>query len=303
MSRRKSFTVPLAMLVMILWGSLYPLVKEGYRRFAVRTDFFPDILAFCGLRFAVCGGLILFICLITKRSLKLSTKSEWISVLGVGLFSVILHYSFSYIGLTMTDSGKTALLKQLAVAFFIPLSFLFVKGERFKPSNILSAALCLAGIVVLNVGKLGFAFGLGEAMIVAASFCSVISNVVAKKSMTTVDPLAMAGYSQAFGGVILLLFGLSLGGRCHPVSGGSYLVFGYICAASIVSYCLWYTVVKKADLSLLFIIKFMEPMFAALIGALVLKENPFTASFLGAFALIIVAVLATKLEGKKASRT
>lgn len=53
MKRRDIFS---ALFVMLLWGALFPLVKLGYRAFALETT--GDILLFAGLRFTVCGAFI-----------------------------------------------------------------------------------------------------------------------------------------------------------------------------------------------------------------------------------------------------
>ena len=292
-------TVIAALFVMLLWGSLFTAVKLGYSAFEINTKFVPDILTFAGMRFTVCGVLITTFAVCTKRKMRISAKKELPTVLAVGLFSVILHYAFTYVGLANTDSGKTALLKQLAVALFIPLSFIFVRTEKFRFVNVISAVLCLTGIAALNFGKLGFSFGIPELLILAASVCTVANNVFAKKASATVDPIVMTGYAQLFGGAVLLAVGLICGGGIHAFSWNAALVFGYICAASTVSYCIWYSIIRNGNLSMLFVIKFAEPLFSALTGALFLNENPFTWGFLAAFVLIIIAVTVTTVKPKK----
>ena len=53
------------------------------------------------------------------------------------------------------------------------------------------------------------------------------------------------------------------------------LIFIYICIASISAYTLWYYVLKNNSLSKMFIIKFAEPLFACIFGAIILGENIF----------------------------
>ena len=63
-------------------------------------------------------------------------------------------------------------------------------------------------------------------------------------------------------------------------------IFIYILAASIVSYCLWFSIVKGSSLSSLFVIKFAEPLFSCILGALILGENIWDVRYLIAFVLI-----------------
>ena len=128
-------------------------------------------------------------------------------------------------------------------------------------------------------------------MILGASFCTVFSNVISKKLFRKVEPITATGISQLFGGVVLLTVGLLLGGRVRFRADHSLWIMGYICAASIVSYCIWFGIVKNGELSKLFIIKFAEPVFACLFGALILGENIFRVQYFMAFLLISGGIL------------
>ena len=98
----------------------------------------------------------------------------------------------------------------------------------------------------------------------------MISNIIGKRVLDQIDPIAATGVSQLFGGLILLLAGLIADRRLHPSGASAWGLFALVCAASIVSYCRWYRLVRRGRLSGLFIIKFAEPLFAALFGALLL---------------------------------
>ncbi len=104
-----------ALLVMLLWGSLFPMVKLGYSAYGISTT--GDILLFAGVRFTVCGGLICLGQLAVDRRGFQGVTSAWGGILLSGLFAVILHYSFTYLGLGLTDSSKTAILKQVGALF------------------------------------------------------------------------------------------------------------------------------------------------------------------------------------------
>ena len=52
----KNKTVWLALLTMLLWGSLFPMVKLGFSVYAVEST--ADILLFAGIRFVICGVVI-----------------------------------------------------------------------------------------------------------------------------------------------------------------------------------------------------------------------------------------------------
>ncbi len=282
----KTKTLLCALAVMLLWGSLFPTVKLGFAAFGVSSV--GDILLFAGLRFAICGGLITAFSLARKRESFLSLRTSLLPVLLSGLFAIVLHYGCSYTALSMTTGSKTAILKQSGSLFYICFSFLFFKDEKPSIRKLLGAAVGILGILSAN----GFSiqrFGLSEVLIIAASFCTVASNIVSKKTLTKVDPLVLTGVSQLFGGLLLTAVGGALGGKVHFTVSGMP-IFLAILAASIVSYLLWFSIVKGSELSGLFIIKFAEPLFAALFGALLLGENILRPSYLISFLLISLGI-------------
>lgn len=276
-------TILPALIVMLLWGSLFPVVKMGFEAYNIVS--LADILYFAGVRFTICGAAVCLYVAITDRTSYKAMGKAIVPVLISGLFAIILHYSFTYGALKLTDSSKTAILKQIGALFYVCFSFLFFKEDRFTGKKLVGVLLGFAGIVAINASADGVSFNIGDALIVAASFCTIISNIISKKVFTVVEPIVSTGVSQFFGGIVLLIIGKVLGGNMDITLGASPVML-YICVASIFSYCIWFVVVKKSDLSKLFIIKFAEPVFACVFGALLLGENIFNVRYIVAFLLI-----------------
>lgn len=284
----KSKSVLSALLVMLLWGSLFSFVKLGYGAYNVVGT--GDILFFAGVRFLVCGAVICIFSFIRNKKSFLPVKSAIIPVLCAGLFSIVLHYAFTYLGLSLTDSSKTAILKQIGILFYVCFSWLFFRDDRVTVKKIIGALLGFAGIVAINTGEGGISFSLGDALIIAASFCTVAANIISKRVFKTVEPIVSTGVSQLFGGAVLLIAGAVLGGDMSFSLDSSAFIMVYICIASIISYCIWFTVVKNGELSKLFIIKFAEPVFAAVFGALLLGENILRPQYAISFVLIAAGI-------------
>ena len=269
---------------MLLWGALFPLVKLGYRAFALETT--GDILLFAGLRFTVCGAVICIGGLLRDRTRFIPLKGCWKGVLSIGLFAVVLHYACTYLGLRCAASAKTALLKQGGVLIYVCFSSLIFPDDRPTPRKLLGALMALIGIAAMNMSGGRLVWQWSDLLILGASLCTVISNVIGKRVFEEIDPIAATGVSQLFGGLVLLPAGLIAGGQLHPYGAGAWGLFALICAASIASYCRWYRLVRRGRLSGLFIIKFAEPLFAALFGALLLGESVWRLQYLMAFLLI-----------------
>ena len=78
----------LALLVMFFWGSLFPMIKIGYNAFGVDTSNVASILLFAGLRFLLCGAVLITVSGAVYVSsagvihLLIGSLADWTSTLG-----------------------------------------------------------------------------------------------------------------------------------------------------------------------------------------------------------------------------
>ena len=298
MSKKK--TIILALFVMFLWGSLYPMVKLGFTAYQVKTT--GDILLFAGIRFTICGLIISAFAFFKDKKSFIPVKTSIPQILLSGAFAVILHYTFIYVGLSLTESSKTAILEQVGLLFYVCFSFLFFKDDTLSAKKLIGAFVGFLGIIAINISSTGFSFHLGDVFVISASFCTVFSNVVCKKTFTKVEPITATGCSQLFGGIVLLIVGLCMGGKVQFALDSSLWIMGYILIASILSYCVWYKIIKENNLSNMFIIKFAEPLISCILGALLLQENVFQWQYLLAFVLIASGIVLSNYKPKNKAK-
>lgn len=294
-------SIILMLIVCALWGSLFPIVKIGYSAFCVVADDISTVILFAGLRFVVSGIIMISVSWIKTGNIKLPAKAEFSSIFLVGLTSIVLHYGFTYIGLSLGEGSKSAIIKQVGFLFLSCFAFIFEKEDKFSWPKLCAGILGFAGIIVTSMDDTGMSFRAGDLMLIMASFCSVISNVISKQIINRVNPIQLVAYSQLLGGVCLCIAGLLLGGKIEYVDWKGVLVFAYICFASIAAYSLWNVLLKYNDLSKMSVIKFSEPLFAVIFSGILLGENIFKISYLIAFVIIFVAILLSNVK-KRNSR-
>ncbi len=289
---KKNKELLLAIFNMMLFGSLFPLIKIGYSVFNIDTNRICDILVFASIRFILSGLVLLLISFVRKEKIAVPKFKSFCSITFMGIFAIVLHYAFTYIGLSLADSSKTALLKQLGLLLYVCFAFLFVKEEKFGTNKIIGAIVGFCGIIAINFGAGGnVKFSIGDYLIIFASVCSVISSVLTKKVAQNNSSFLVVGISQLTGGIILLFIGLMMGGCIPTFTIKSGFVFGYICLASIAGYLLWTYLQRNGDLSKLFIVKFAEPLFACIFGAILLGEDILKLQYLFAFILISAGIM------------
>ena len=281
----------LSLLVMALWGSLYPMVKIGYNAFGIDSSSIPDILMFAAMRFTFCGLIVCIFSYLRKEKLEKPIDKNVFNIVLVGFFSVTLHYAFTYIGLSITDSSKTAILKQLGSLLYVCFAFLFIKDEKFSIYKIIGAVIGFVGILAINTGSGNLHFSLGDIMVILASASIVVSFILSKICVSSISPFWVTGISQLTGGIVLLAAAIVMNGKIPVFTVKSLLVFLYICTASVCGYTLFYYLQKTADNSKLFITKFAEPLFACVFGAVLLGEDIFKIQYLISFVLICTGII------------
>ncbi len=297
----------LSALVCALWGSLYTCTKYGYTIFAIeKIDGNYDlasILLFTGIRFLICGGILVTSVSCKEKKVRLPGRKSLLPIIIIALLTVILHYSLTNIGLATTDGGKTSVLKQVGYLVVSCFAFLFCKDDKFTLGKLFGGILGFGSIIVMNLGGGGLSFSLGDVLIIIASFCSAGGNIVCKHSYRYESPVYIVAWSQFIGGLFLTITGLSFGGRFHAFGRSGFFLLAYICAASIIAYCLWNILLKSNPLSIMSIYKFMEPLFgvvvSAVVAAVVDNTNILNLNYLYALIILLLAIICGNIHFKK----
>lgn len=295
-------TVLLSLLVMALWGSLYPFIKIGYSAFKVDSSDIPSIMLFAGFRFAVCGIILIAACSVKDKKFEIPKKSNFKWIIWGAFISIILHYAFTYIALSLGEGSKSAIIKQTGFLFLSCFAFIFDKTDSFSLRKLIAGILGFAGIIITGADGTGLVFGLGDALLILASACAAIGTVVAKRATQTIAPAKFVAYTQFIGGIFLISVGAILGGRLTHIDLSAISVLTYICIASIAAYVIWNTLLKNANMSMLSVIKFAEPLFACLFGAILLGEDIFKWQYLTALLLISAGIAIINKRGRGKTR-
>ena len=292
-------TIFLALIVMALWGSLFPMIKIGYGAFGIASSHIPSIILFAGARFTFSGIVLVTIFSIGAKRLALPQKSEIAPIFGGMLTTIILHYTFTYVALAIGEGSKTAIVKQICFLFLGCFAFLFDKSDKFTVNKMIAAILGFAGIIATAYDGEAIVFKLGDLLLLLASACSAAGTIVSKRATQKISPVKFVAYSQLFGGIFLLLAGLILGGSLPVISVKSICSFAYICTASIIAYTIWNTLLKTNSISKLSIIKFTEPLFAVVFSGFLLGEDVLKLTYLIALLLMLAALVIEHKEPKK----
>lgn len=152
--------------------------------------------------------------------------------------------------------------------------------------------ILFAGMILINLNgselDLHMTF-LGEGFIIISAIIYAFSSVMVKEFSKTENPVMLSGYQFVLGGVILVIIGLLFGGRLTGVSGEGVALFVYMAFISAVAYSLWGTLLKYNPVSRVAVFGFMNPVFGAVLSAVILKEGE-TAGVLTVLSLVLVCI-------------
>lgn len=295
----KKTSIILALLVMFFWGSLFPMIKIGYRTFDIDTANIPSILFFAGIRFLLCGIVLLVLSARQSGKIELPDRTSVRPILTIALFAYILHYTCTYVGISKLDGSKAAILKQVGTLFIVCFAFLFRKEDKFTYKKLLGGLLGFASILVVNFNGKKWEANIYDLIIIAASVCSAINTVLSKNAYDHHKPLFITGWAQLIGGIVLLGIGLISGGNIGKFDFSSLLVLIYICFASCMAYALWNLLLKHQNMSSLNTIRFAETLFSSICSWILLGENIFRFEFVLSVILVCVGIIICNMRETK----
>jgi drug/metabolite transporter (DMT)-like permease len=255
--QRPSLVLILATLCCLLWGSAYPFIKIGYRLFAIETT--GSQILFAGLRFTMAGILTWVITCSYKKELIYPVRSEWGSVMSLGLVQTSLQYLFFYIGL----------------AFLVIIFAHLLLKEKLTRDKVFGCLLGMTGVLIVqfNGGSLngGFKF-LGEGFMFLACFASALGTIMTRVYTKKSDSMTLTAFQLSFGGLILIGVGLLSGGQIHSADLHGLLVLFYLAVLSATAFSVWTILIKHNPVGLVAVYSFMIPVFGVMLSGLFLGE-------------------------------
>ena len=258
------------LLLCAIWGSTWLFIKLGL------ADLPP--LTFAGIRFAI-AATILFI-LISLRRLPLPRKRSDLVLLALtGVLSFSLNYGLLFWGEQYISSGLAALLQATIPAFGLVIAHFYLPGEPITGAKVAGVLMGVAGVGVIFSNQLatsGHRALAGSAALVLSSVCVAYSNVLVKARANKMDPAIIAASQMFFGLIPLLLIGIFLEGspiNFHWTRMAVIALFYLATVGSVLAFLLYYWLVHNMDVTKTMLIALVTPVFAVLLGMLVLQEE------------------------------
>ena len=289
--QRPLWVVVFALSAAMAWGWAYPLIKLGFAEFGITQLMTGSKMLFAGVRFMLAGLIVLAIAAATGRRFTVATGGNWLYVLLYALLNTGLHYYFFYVGLSYSDGARAAILNSLGTFVVVLLACVFFKSDRLTANKIVGCVLGFAGIMALNIGGAqggGFTF-MGDGMIILNALCGAFAGLMTRGLGKRVDVFVGTGYSLAFGGVMLLVPGLLLGGTLPNVTFVGVVILLLLTCISALGFTLYNKLLTCNPVGKVAIFNSLIPVVGAVTSCLCLGE-PFYWKYVAAAALATAGI-------------
>lgn len=276
----------------LLWGSAFPCIKIGYQLFQVDAADSASQLLFAGARFTLAGIMVVAFSSVRAGHPVVPRRRDAGTVLVLALFQTVLQYVFFYMGLSKAAGITSSIIEASFNFFAILFSALLFRQERLTGRKLLGCAVGLAGVVAVNLGGSGsvhFALD-GEGLILVSALAGAMSTCLIQRFSADHDPVMLSGWQFLVGGIVLVVMGLLGGGRLDATGAGSWALLVYMAFISAAAYSVWSLLLQVNPVSRVSVFGFMNPVFGAVLSALLLSEGSVINPWLAVLALVLVAM-------------
>lgn len=282
--------VLLATICDLLWGSAFPCIKLGYKFFNISSDDTASQIFFAGLRFTLAGLLvIIFMSFVKRRFLVPRSLKTFGRISLLSCFQTILQYILFYIGLAHTNGVKGSIIEASNVFIAIFVASLIFKQEKLTTKKLIGSLIGFIGVVIINLKGLTFDLNIGDMCVFLSTFAYAVSSVLLKRYSTEEDTVMMSGYQFLFGGIIMTLIGLLMGGRLTVFTSQGIVLLVYLAFISAMAYSLWAILLTYNPISKVAVMGFLNPVFGVILSAIILNEGDII-NIRSIVALILVCV-------------
>ncbi|PKQ25478.1 MAG: EamA family transporter [Actinobacteria bacterium HGW-Actinobacteria-4] len=222
------------------------------------------------------GGLVLLGFLAVRRALTLRplTRPMWVRILLTGGFTAVFEATY-FSAINLSSVGLTTLIAIGSAPVMVAAFDWFALRTRPPRLTVIALVIALTGMVLLlggslDVGRSGM-WGAALALVTGASFAGV--SVVNRHQIPGLPPVLLTGTAFTAGALMLVPFALiaGIGAPADATGWGLVLLLGVVITAF--AYIAYLSGLVTVPPFVATIVTLLEPLIAAVLGAIVLSER------------------------------
>jgi drug/metabolite transporter (DMT)-like permease len=217
---------------------------------------FDDATVYTTAKNAVAGAMLLALALPllsvprspSERATRPHTGRDLLGVVVIACIGGSIPFVLFFEGLSRATATQAAFIHKTLVLWVALLAVAFLR-ERLGPLHVLAIGLLMAGQVVLVPSAGVVTFGVGEAMILAATLLWAVEVIVVKRLVVRLEPRSLAAARMGLGIVVLVAW-IAVSGRAAEMASLSAEQWGWavVTGALLATYVLtWYAALARAQ--------------------------------------------------------
>lgn len=243
------------------------------------------------------GGGILVAVRLARRQPLPRGRAAWTRIIVAGLLAGGFQAAY-FSSIALSSVSLATLITIGGTPVIVQAAEIAASRQRPARASLVTLATALVGLGLL----IGFpAGGRSEPELLASAGLALLSAVgfaaltlICARPVAELDDLAMTGYGSVLGGLALLPLALTAGGglEFHPGLESLGLLAGLAVGPTALAYILYYRGLRSATPTTAALMTLLEPLTAAVLGALILGDRLGPVGIAGAL-LLGVAVIRT----------
>ncbi|MBP1971217.1 drug/metabolite transporter (DMT)-like permease [Virgibacillus natechei] len=290
--RNKAIIWSLILLITLLWGYAWVLMKEALEYMGPFT--------FSAFRFGI--GAITLLLVVWIMKIGLPPKRYWKHLIIVGILQTSIVFLLVMYGLEFVDAGKSSVL-----LYSMPMwsSLLAVKflGEKITPVRMTGLLIGMLGLLTILGWDIwtgqSFEVIFGEILIIIAAISWAISNTYYRLNVQELPKIQASAFQMFFGaiGISIAMLVMEWGDPIVlNVTSMYYILFTGILASAL-CFTVWFFIISKIDMVTATISTLLVPIFGLVFSSILLDEK-LTAGVLTGSALIIIGIIIATITKK-----
>lgn len=294
----KPTVIILAIITAVTWAFAFPLIKIGFELFQIDNSDTGAKTLFAGVRFFIAGILTFIISKFSKCNYSLSGVKCINLLVWLSLINTTFHYFFFYIGLSNLSGSRSSIIDSLSTFILIILACIVFKDEHLTKKKIIGCLFGFLGIFLININfdaNSTSAFTLqGDGMLFMSSLCSAMGGILTRIVTKTVNPLVATAISLTFGGLLLIILGICMGGKITEINLSGLFILLLLALVSTVGFSLYNKLISCNPVGEIAIFNSFIPIFGTILSCIILKEEFYFRYFLAGILVIIGVFIINK---------
>ncbi|MDA9612669.1 DMT family transporter [Paracoccaceae bacterium] len=255
----------------VVWGSTFLFIELALQGIT------PLWLTSARIIFAAVITSIIW--LIRGGILFTTHETAWLRLGVIGIISTALPFQLISWGQQYVTSSFAGLAMASMPLFVLPLAYFFNTNEAIDRRKFIGFIIGFLGIAILFSpdftpgADTSIFITLGKLACILAAFCYA-SNSILMRKLPKIDPVGLAATSLLIGSVWVILWALAIEGPPPKISRNTFLILILLgLLPTAMANFIRVVLIREAGPVFLGITNYIVPLWAAMVGALVLRET------------------------------